>query len=158
MATKPPPKPDTDKDKDDKNKPEEDEFKVTEEVLLDFAKKFEELLKDFSENPYMKDLQRWANGTFSDDAGLLKPANPKELASAKLVQDGFRKLCAQLLQSVGLFEAAAKSSFITLSTIKIILQDAADESITTAEMWDILNDIQKGIKPPTAPATNNPAS
>ncbi|MER8041265.1 hypothetical protein [Streptomyces sp. NPDC094032] len=140
----------TDPKPDDKDKEkEEDSFKVTEEVLLDFAKKFEGFLKDFSENPYMQNLQRWAMGTFADDDGLLKPANPKELLSAKQVQDGFKKLCHDLLQSLGMFEAAAKSTFITLSTIKVILQNAADEALTTAEMWDILNDIQKGIKPPT---------
>ncbi|MGW5848692.1 hypothetical protein ACWFQ8_12195 [Streptomyces sp. NPDC055254] len=133
-------------------KPNEDEgdkdsFKVTEQVLLDFANKFETLLKDFAANPAVLTLPQWANGQSSGDDGLLKPGNTNQLVSAKQVQDAFKTLCGQLQSALNVFSAAADSSFLTLKSIKVILDNASDDAISVTEMWEILNSIQQGSKP-----------
>ncbi|RSS60974.1 hypothetical protein EF918_32270 [Streptomyces sp. WAC06614] len=136
MPTTPPP--------DDEN--DKDSFKVTEQVLLDFATKFESLLLEFSEDPALQSLTQWSQGAVSGDDGLLLPGNTKNLPSAGQVQAAFKGLCTQTLSALDVFRGTADSAFLTLKTVKAILDGASDDAISVTEMWEILNSIQQGSR------------
>ncbi|MGW2014944.1 hypothetical protein [Streptomyces sp. NPDC001927] len=154
MATTPPKDDPNDPDKDDGD--DKDSFKITEAILLDFANKFESLLKDIGENPSLQSLTQWANGNLIGDDGKLLPGNTGELASANEVQTAFQALCKQVTTGLSTFRGVADSGFLTLKTIKAILDNASDDAISVTEMWEILNSIQTGAKTQTMDAPPAP--
>jgi hypothetical protein len=142
MATTPP--------KDDPgDEGDKDSFKITEAVLLDFANKFESLLKDLGENPSLQSLTQWTGGNLIGDDGKLLPGNAGQLSSAGQVQAEFQNLCKQVTTGLATFRGVADSGFLTLKTIKVILDDTSDDAVSVTEMWEILNSIQQGAKTQT---------
>ncbi|MCX5015105.1 hypothetical protein OG765_29700 [Streptomyces sp. NBC_00555] len=139
MAAKPP-----NEDSDDEG--DKGSFKITEQVLLDFADKFETLLKDLGEDPAVASLTQWAQGNSIGDDGKILPGNTGQLQSAKEVQEGFKAMCAQVVSGLNVFRGVADSGFLTLKTIKLILDNTADDAVSVTEMWEILNSIQQGAK------------
>lgn len=120
---------------------------ITDDILRDYAWKFDTLLKDF-QDPAVMALLQWEKG--SGDSKIM-PGNGKVLPSALTVQEGFTSLCKQLNSSLNVFRLVAKSANLDLMFVKETFQNADDESIDVAEMWEILTKIQQGSAPSTGP-------
>lgn len=94
----------------------------------------------------MASLTQWAQGNSIGDDGKILPGNTGQLQSAKEVQEGFKAMCAQVVSGLNVFRGVADSGFLTLKTIKLILDNTADDAVSVTEMWEILNSIQQGAK------------
>ncbi|GAA2920811.1 MULTISPECIES: hypothetical protein [Streptomycetaceae] len=112
---------------------------ITDDVLRDYAWKFDTLLKDF-QDPSVMALLSWEKGVGNSK---LLPGNVKEMVSALSVQDGFASLCKELNSALEAFREIAKSANLDLMFVKETFQNSDDESVDVAEMWEILNDIQQ---------------
>lgn len=112
---------------------------ITDDVLRDYAWKFDTLLKDF-QDPSVMALLSWEKGVGNSK---LLPGNIKEMVSALSVQEGFVSLCKELNSALEAFREIAKSANLDLMFVKETFQNSDDESVDVAEMWEILNDIQQ---------------
>ncbi|MFG3039894.1 hypothetical protein ACGFYZ_23660 [Streptomyces sp. NPDC048330] len=112
---------------------------ITDDVLRDFAWKFDTLLKDF-QDPSVMALLSWEKGVGNSK---LLPGNVKEMVSALSVQEGFASLCKDLNGALEAFRRIAKSANLDLVFVKETFQNSDDESVDVTEMWEILNDIQR---------------
>lgn len=149
----------TDK-KTDENLPPENKnaFKITDQYLIECAKKVETFLNDLQQSPWLLKLrENWATGTLTGDDGKLLPGSTVDLDSARAVQANFISFCKQLNDSIALFERAMHSTFVTLNSVKILLQNAEDEAVSATKMWDVLTAIEQGFQkaaPTAAPETS----
>ncbi|MFJ9809112.1 hypothetical protein ACIRTB_12865 [Streptomyces sp. NPDC101158] len=113
---------------------------ITDDVLRDYAWKFNTLLQDF-QDPSVMALLSWEKGIGNSK---LLPGNVKELVSALSVQEGFASLCKELNSALEAFRRIAKTANLDLMFVKETFQNADDDSVDVTEMWQILNDIQRG--------------
>ncbi|MFG3345737.1 hypothetical protein ACGF1Z_11830 [Streptomyces sp. NPDC048018] len=127
---------------------------ITDDVLRDYAFKFNTLLTDF-QDPSVMALLSWEKGVGNSK---LLPGNVKELVSALSVQEGFASLCKELNSALDAFRRIAKSANLDLMFVKETFQNSDDESVDVTEMWEILNDIQRGSGPGTGSGTGSSTS
>ncbi|MFE1440157.1 hypothetical protein [Streptomyces sp. NPDC058739] len=121
---------------------------ITDDVLRDYAWKFDTLLKDF-QDPSVMALLSWEKGVGNSK---LLPGNVKELPSALSVQEGFASLCKELNSALEAFRRIAKSTNLDLMFVKQTFENSDDDSVDVTEMWEILNDIQRNA----GSGTNSP--
>jgi hypothetical protein len=133
---------------DDEKEPADDNsFKVTDRYLEECAQKVEAFLKDLQQNPWVLKLrEEWAKGTFHADDGKLLPGSVDDLASARALQGQFQAFCKELIDAIGVFERAMHSTYVSLKSVRVLLQNAEDEALTAAQMWEVLGEIQQGFQ------------
>ncbi|AVH99322.1 MULTISPECIES: hypothetical protein [Streptomyces] len=121
---------------------------ITDDVLRDYAWKFNTLLQDF-QDPSVMALLSWEKGTGNSK---ILPGNVKEMVSAEAVQLGFASLAKDLNSALETFRKIAKSANLDLMFVKETFQNAGDDSVDVTEMWEILNNIQRDSTPGTGPS------
>ncbi|MEV6247810.1 hypothetical protein AB0M38_16650 [Streptomyces sp. NPDC051742] len=127
----------------DDNEGDESVTSITEDVLLEKATKFEELLLELTSDTVLLALPDWSAGKPNGDFGQILPGNPKQLNSAARVQAGFAAVCTQLEGALDKLQGVTKSGSINLRSVKEILGDAAGDAVDVTEMWEILGMIQR---------------
>ncbi|MFD9304030.1 hypothetical protein ACFWCB_15500 [Streptomyces sp. NPDC060048] len=128
------------------------DFKITDKYLLDFAeKKIAPLLRMLEGDPSLLLLKNnWQNGSLIGNDGKLLPGNTERLPSAAQLQTNFQAYAKQLVSAFAIIAAAAHGSYVTLHDIRLLLQNADDEALSAAEMWEVLTEVQQHSKPPTS--------
>ncbi|MFC8795003.1 hypothetical protein [Streptomyces cinereoruber] len=121
---------------------------ITDDVLRDYAWKFNTLLQDF-QDPSVMALLSWEKGTGNSK---ILPGNVKEMVSAEAVQLGFASLAKDLNSALETFRKIAKSANLDLMFVKETFQNAGDDSVDVTEMWEILNNIQRDSTPGIGPS------
>ncbi|MBT2448630.1 hypothetical protein J7F03_16335 [Streptomyces sp. ISL-43] len=141
------PKPDGDEGSGDGG-----DLKITDKYLLDFAEKkiapYQALLEGDHSLFMLKN--KWQNGSLIGDEGKLLPGNTVRLPSAEQLQTNFQAYAKQLVSAFAIISAAAHGSYVTLHDIRLLLQNADDEALSAAEMWEVLTQVQQHSKPPTS--------
>ncbi|MFD3995994.1 hypothetical protein [Streptomyces sp. NPDC058548] len=134
------------KEPDEKPKPEGG-FKITDEYLRQCREKIRAFLDDFAKNPYVLELREaWGEGKRNGDVGLLLPGSTADLESARALQTSFQKFCKDLSAALMMFEKSMNATYQSLGKVKQIVDDADDEAMSVANMWKVLEDIEKGFK------------
>ncbi|MFD9335093.1 hypothetical protein ACFWBF_11910 [Streptomyces sp. NPDC060028] len=141
------PKPDGDEGSSDGN-----DLKITDKYLLDFAeKKIAPYMSLLEGDPHLLLLRNnWQNGSMIGNDGKLLPGNTVRLPSAEQLQTNFKAYAKQLVSAFAIISAAAHGSYVTLHDIRLLLQNADDEALSAAEMWEVLTQVQQHSKPPTS--------
>ncbi|MFJ6793208.1 hypothetical protein [Streptomyces sp. NPDC091268] len=141
----------------DKDSGSGDDLKITDKYLLDFAEtKIAWLQSQIESNhPLLMLTSHWQNGSLIGDEGKLLPGNTVRLPSAEQLQLNFKTYAKQLVSAFAVIKAATHGSYVTLHDIRQLLQNADDDAITAAEMWEVLTQVQQNSKPPTS--ANPPA-
>lgn len=126
------------------------DLKITDKYLLDFAeKKIAPFMALVEGDPSLATLRsNWQNGLLIDSDGKLLPGNTVRLPSAEQLQTNFKAYAKQLVSAFAIISAAAHGSYVTLHDIRMLLQNADDDALSAAEMWEVLTQVQQHSKPP----------
>ncbi|MFZ3474345.1 hypothetical protein ACODT3_04360 [Streptomyces sp. 4.24] len=131
------------------------DLKITDKYLVDFAEnRIAPFQRNLEGNPSLLLLKNnWQNGSLIGNDGKLLPGSTERLPSAEQLQTNFQAYAKQLVSAFAVIAAAAHGSYVTLHDIRLLLQNADDEALSAAEMWEVLTEVQQHSKPP---ASGNP--
>nr|WSX47973.1 hypothetical protein OG409_02825 [Streptomyces sp. NBC_00974] len=138
---------------DDEGPGDDADLKITDKYLLDFAeKKIAPFQASLEHNPHLIALANfWQVGSLVGNQGKLLPGSTVRLPSAGFLQTNFQTYTKQLVSAFAVISAAAHGSYVTLHDIRLMMDNADDDALTAAEMWEVLTQVQANSKPPTAP-------